>query len=76
MSLREAYEEAGLPVALGLPDVKRTLSDTRHALARRTGGNPADMGWESQAAMLVPVEALATVLTNKNDAPIISATGV
>lgn len=74
-ALREAFEEAGLEVTLEslLMDVNRTVSSTRYYLARRTGGNPADMGWESQAVMLVPVEAMATVLTNKNDAAIIKA---
>ena len=56
-----------------LVDVKRSQSYTRYFLAERVGGNPADMGWESQAVMLVPVEQLAQVLNSPNDAPIVDA---
>lgn len=74
-ALREAFEEAGLRVELTgfLADVARSTSHTRYYLARRHGGNPADMGWESQCVMLTPVSELAALLTNKNDAPIIQA---
>jgi 8-oxo-dGTP pyrophosphatase MutT (NUDIX family) len=74
-ALREAFEEAGLRVELTgfLVDVARSTSHTRYYLARRVGGNPADMGWESQAVMLIPASELAARLTNKNDAPIIQA---
>jgi len=74
-ALREAFEEAGLRVELTrfLVDVVRSTSHTRYYLARRQGGNPADMGWESQCVMLTPVSELAALLTNKNDAPIIRA---
>lgn len=74
-ALVEAYEESGLQVRLirHLVDVKRSTSYTRYYLAERVGGNPADMGWESQAAMLVPVEELKQVLNNPNDRPILEA---
>lgn len=74
-ALREAFEEAGLRVELTgfLVDVARSTSHTRYYLARRLSGNPADMGWESQCVMLTPVNELATLLTNKSDAPIIQA---
>lgn len=74
-AIREAYEEAGLQVQLTgfLIDVTRTMSHTRYYFARRIVGHPGDMGWESQAVMLIPVDALPQVLTNKNDAPIIRA---
>ncbi len=73
--IREAYEEAGLQVRLTrfLIDVPRSTSYTRYYLARRITGYPGNMGWESQAVMLIPVQALTEVLTNKNDAPIIKA---
>ncbi len=72
-AIREAYEEAGIQVQLTrfLIDVPRSTSYTRYYLARRVGGNPAAMGWESQAVMLVPFERLQNVLTNENDAPIL-----
>lgn len=74
-ALREAFEEAGLRVELTgfLVDVARSTSHTRYYLAQRLSGNPADMTWESQAVTLAPVSELATLLTNKNDAPIIQA---
>lgn len=74
-ALIEAYEESGLRVRLlsHLLDVKRGQSYTRYYLAERLGGNPADMGWETQAVMLVPQAQLAKVLTHPNDAPILDA---
>lgn len=74
-ALREAFEEAGLAVMLTrhLVDVPRSTSFTRYYLARRVGGNPAEMGWESQAVLLAPIVALPALLTNKNDLPIIQA---
>lgn len=74
-ALVEAYEESGLQVRLirHLVDVKRSTSYTRYYLAERVGGDPADMGWESQAVMLVPVEQLKQVLNSPNDLPILQA---
>ncbi|NYT60625.1 NUDIX hydrolase [Alcaligenaceae bacterium] len=74
-ALIEAFEESGLKVQLlrHLVDVKRSQSYTRYFLAERIGGDPADMGWESQAVMLVPMDKLNKVLNNKNDQPIIEA---
>jgi 8-oxo-dGTP pyrophosphatase MutT (NUDIX family) len=71
-ALKEAYEEAGLRVALTsfLADAERSQTRTRYYLARRLGGNPADMGWESQAVHLVPRAQLAGFLTNPNDLPL------
>lgn len=74
-ALVEAFEESGLQVRLlrHLVDVKRSLSYTRYYLAERLGGNPADMGWETQAVMLVPAAQRAQVLTHSNDTPILAA---
>lgn len=74
-ALVEAFEESGLRVRLlrHLVDVKRSLSYTRYYLAERLGGNPADMGWETQAVMLVPQAQLAKVVTHANDTPILEA---
>ena len=76
-ALVEALEESGLKVRLvqHLVDVKRSQSYTRYYLAERVGGNPADMGWESQAVMLVPKARLAKVVIHPNDAPILEALG-
>lgn len=74
-AIREAYEEAGLRVQLTrfLVDVPRSTSYTRYYLARRISGHPGDMGWESQAVLLIPADRLPEILTHKNDAPIIKA---
>ena len=74
-ALVEAFEETGLRVRLTrfLVDVQRTTSFTRYFLGERIGGNPADMGWESQAVMLVPVALLAQVLNSPSDLPILDA---
>lgn len=74
-ALVEAFEESGLKVRLvrHLVDVTRSQSHTRYYLAERVGGNPADMGWETQAVMLVPQAQLAKVVTHANDAPILDA---
>ena len=56
-----------------LIDVKRSQSYTRYYLAERVGGNPADMGWESQAVALVPQLQLLQVLNSSNDHPIVEA---
>lgn len=72
---REAWEESGLRVALTgfLADVPRSTTWTRYYLARRIGGTPADMGWESQAVWLVPRPRLSGVASHANDRPLLAA---
>ncbi|TWI69708.1 ADP-ribose pyrophosphatase YjhB (NUDIX family) [Pseudoduganella lurida] len=74
-AVREAFEESGLKVEIDgfLIDVRRTLTYTRYYLARRVGGHPGTMGWESQAVHLVPLAMLAEVATHRNDVAIIAA---
>ena len=74
-ALVEALEETDLWVQLTpfLVDVQRSKSYTRCSLGERIGGNPADMGWESQAVMQAPVALLAQVLNNPRELPIIDA---
>jgi 8-oxo-dGTP pyrophosphatase MutT (NUDIX family) len=74
-AIREAFEETGLQVRITgwLADSNRTLTCTRYYRAVRTGGTPADMGWESQAVHLVPRAALGTFLANPNDQPLLQA---
>jgi 8-oxo-dGTP pyrophosphatase MutT (NUDIX family) len=74
-AMKEVFEEAGLQIELTgfLVDAERSTSTTRYYLARRIGGNPADMSWESQAVHLVPPRQLAAVVFDKNDAPVIAA---
>ena len=74
-AIKEVYEESGLRVEIlsHLVDVTRSTTRTRYYLARRTGGTPADMGWESQAVLLAPLEDLGTLLTQAVDHQIVDA---
>ena len=74
-AIREAFEESGLQVRLVafLTDARRTLTFTRYYVARRIGGTPAAMGWETQAVHLVPFARLRDVATHANDAGVIDA---
>ncbi len=74
-AVREVLEESGLAVEIVgfLADVRRTQTYTRYYLARRIGGSPASMGWETQAVHLVPPARLAAVAAHANDAAIIAA---
>ncbi len=76
-ALVEAFEESGLQVRLlrYLVDVKRTQSYTRYYLAERIAGNPADMGWESQAVLLVPQADLKRFLDSPYDQAIVDKLG-
>jgi 8-oxo-dGTP pyrophosphatase MutT (NUDIX family) len=68
-AIKECYEESGLHVELiaFIGDYSRSLTHTRFYLARRVGGTPADMGWESQAVHLVPPSKILAVLNQIND---------
>ncbi|WP_338760327.1 NUDIX hydrolase [Massilia sp. METH4] len=74
-AIRETYEEAGLHVELVdfLIDSRRTLTFTRYYIARRVGGTPAAMGWETQAVHLVPRAQLGCVAGYLNDRGVIAA---
>ena len=63
-AIKEAYEETGLQVEITgvLGDFERSTSVARYYFARRIGGTPKDMGWESQAMVLAPPKALNTHL--------------
>ncbi|MDP1998279.1 MAG: NUDIX hydrolase [Rhodoferax sp.] len=74
-ALKEIFEESGLRVELTdfLCDSIRTTSVTRYYLAMRVGGNPAAMGWESQATHLVPMAQLAQFVAHPNDEIVVGA---
>lgn len=76
-AVKEAEEEAGLQVELlsFLADSKRSTSLTRFYLARRLGGNPASMGWESQAVLLVPLRQASALLNRHEDRTLLAAIG-
>jgi ADP-ribose pyrophosphatase YjhB (NUDIX family) len=73
-AIREAFEESGLQVAITgfLADSLRSQTYTRYYRARRVGGTPAAMGWETQAVHLVPRAQLARVATHANDQHLIA----
>lgn len=72
-AMKEVNEEAGLHIVLTgfLCDLPRSTSVTRYYWAKRVGGSPALMDWESQAVHLVPVKELAQWLSNPSDQPLI-----
>lgn len=74
-AIKEAFEESGLQVEIvsHLIDLPRSATYNRYYLARRVSGQPADMGWESQAVHLVPTARLKDFLNNPNDKPITEA---
>lgn len=55
-AIKECFEESGLKIEITgfLGDFERTTSVARMYRAKRVGGLPTDMGWESQAVHLVP----------------------
>lgn len=74
-AIKEAYEESGLQVEITghLGDFSRTQTYTRYYMARRVGGTPADMGWESQAVRLAPLGALHLLLNGPADHQVLKA---
>ncbi|MDP2228364.1 MAG: NUDIX hydrolase [Moraxellaceae bacterium] len=72
-AVKEAFEETGLKIQLigFLCDSQRDTTTTRYYLAHRVGGNPADMGWESQAVHLVPRDKLQGFVEHSNDAVVL-----
>ena len=69
VAIKEAYEETGLQVEITgyWGDIERTETVARYYRARRVGGTPAHMGWESQAVQLVPKALLPKVLNTAVD---------
>lgn len=74
-AIRETWEESGLCVRLTgfLGDFGRTLTWTRFYLARRSGGHPAAMGWESQAVHLATVREARRLLNRDADHAVLDA---
>lgn len=74
-AIKEAFEESGLQVEITgwIGDFERTTSVTRYYFAGRLSGNPAAMGWESQAVMLVPNDKLFSLLNHPKDHELLKA---
>jgi len=73
-AIKEAFEETGLKVKLTkfACDILRYNGKiNRFYYAKRIGGHPKDMGWESQAVSLVPKNKLKEVLHKSNDLEIV-----
>lgn len=68
-AIKEAFEETGLQVEITgfIGDYERTTSVCRMYRAKRVGGTPVDMGWESQAVHLVPKGILYDYLNMWSD---------
>lgn len=74
-AMKEGFEESGLKVVLTgyLCDSVRSTTVTRYYTAKRVGGNPSAMGWESQRVSLVPSSQLASFVTHPNDQVVLQA---
>lgn len=68
-AIKEAWEETGLKVKIiGIAaDIERDTSKARYYFARRVGGTPKDMGWESQALRLAPRKQALDLLNKPHD---------
>lgn len=76
-AIKEAFEESGLKVELVgfIADLERTTSVARFYRARRTGGSPAQAGWETQAVSLCLKAELYRHLNRATDHPIAQLIG-
>lgn len=68
-AIKEAYEESGLKVEITgfIGDIMRSTSVTRYYTAKRVGGDPTEMGWESQSVSLIPGHLLYQVANSPYD---------
>jgi len=68
-AVKETHEETGLHAQITghLGDYDGDTSTTRYYIGKRIGGNPADMGWESQSVKLVPMNDLHKYLNRSRD---------
>ena len=78
VAIKECFEESGLQVQITgiVGDFERSTSFCRYYTARRVGGTPADLGWESQAVHLVPKDELRAMLNTVDDRKIAAAIGI
>jgi SPP1 gp7 family putative phage head morphogenesis protein len=69
IAIREAWETLGLraEIIAYLGDYPKPSSITRYYVARRTGGAPWRMGYESQSVKLVPLDMLPAIATDDTD---------
>lgn len=74
-AIKETWEESGLQIEITgvLGDFDRTTSVSRMYLAKRVGGSPVTMGWETQAVQLVPKDKLRELMNMKPDQMVLDA---
>lgn len=74
-AIKETWEESGLQIEITgvLGDFERTTSVSRMYLAKRVGGSPVAMGWETQAVQLVPKDKLRELMNMKPDQMVLDA---
>lgn len=74
-AVREFYEETGLLVKLDrhVADVVRGDALVRLYRARRIGGSPCEMGWESQSVLLVPAALVDTLMWARKETDFVEA---
>lgn len=76
-AIKETYEETGLHVEIvsHLTDFRQNTGKpkTRYYVARRTGGTPTAMGWETQGVYLVPANELGNTLKTARDMHVLRA---
>jgi len=77
-AIKEAFEESGLQVEITgfFGDVERSLTMTRYYRARRIGGTPAAMGWETQAVQLAPKDRVHAALNREVDRKVATLAGI
>jgi ADP-ribose pyrophosphatase YjhB (NUDIX family) len=77
-AIKEAFEESGLQVEITgfYGDVERSLTMTRYYRARRIGGTPVAMGWESQAVQLAPKDRVHAALNREVDRKVAALAGI
>lgn len=77
-AIKETFEESGLQVEItGLHgDVERGRTMTRYYRARRVGGTPAAMGWETQAVQLVPQSGVHAAVNRDVDRKVAALAGI
>jgi ADP-ribose pyrophosphatase YjhB (NUDIX family) len=76
-AIKECFEEAGLKVEITglMGDFERGTTVARYYTAKRVGGTPTAMGWESQAVSLVPKAQMLDLLNGAADKPVAYAAG-
>lgn len=77
-AIKECFEESGLKVEITdlVGDVKRGMTVTRYFRAKRVGGTPAAMGWESQAVSLVPADEVPDLVNSHYDKKVATLAGL